>query len=220
MTFRADGRVVEVVHFPGHVNFWCSGEPNWLAPARSPRSWLQQRRWDGMTADRRHTWRTRCTGGTCSACWSQHAVFADDHGHVVIEVLAAKSELFARPLPNREGVRTCERVTSLEIVIVQALAKSRSDIGVEVDIDDHNLRVLVYRLFHSKETGVSYGSSNTRLAIKCSLLCGTSDASQYHALRSHQRRSLIIRNVNSQVEKEKNQATTSASPSSTSMTAV
>lgn len=147
--------------------------------------------WDDMTADRRHTWRTRCTGGTCSACWSQHTVFADDHGHVVIEVLAAKSELFARPLPNREGVRTCERVTSLEIVIVQALAKSRSDIDVEVDIDDHNLRVLVYRLCHSKETGVSYGSSNTCLAAKCSLFCGTSDASQCYALQSHRRRSLV-----------------------------
>ena len=37
MTFRADGCAVEVVHFPGHVNFWCSGEPNWLASARSTR---------------------------------------------------------------------------------------------------------------------------------------------------------------------------------------
>ena len=160
-----------------------------------------------MTADRRHTWRTRCTGGTCSACWSQHAVFADDHGRVVIEVLAANSELFARPLPNREGVRTCERVTSLEIVIVQALAKSRSDIDVdvEVDIDDHNLRVLVYRLCHSKETGVSYGSSNTCLAAKCSLLCGANDASQFYALQSHRRRSHWIRNVDSHVEKKSKQ---------------
>lgn len=34
----------------------------------------------------------------------RHAAFADDDDHVVIEVLAANSELFAWPLPNWEGV--------------------------------------------------------------------------------------------------------------------
>ena len=42
----------------------------------------------------------------------QRMLVATRHGRVVIEVLAANSELFARPLPNREGVRTYERVTS------------------------------------------------------------------------------------------------------------
>lgn len=173
-----------------------------------------------MTADRRHTWRTRCTGGTCSACWSQHAVFAA-HDHVVIEVLAANPDLRrTSPTPlSLSGRCSCQWVTTFVIVAVLALAKSRSDIDVEVDVDDCNLRVLVERLCHSKETGVSYGSCNTCHAIKCSLLCGTSDASQYNALQSHRRRSHWIRNVDNHVEKKK-QATTSASSSSLNMTAV
>lgn len=127
------------------------------------------------------------------------------HDHVVIEVLAANPDLRrTSPTPlSLSGRCSCQWVTTFVIVAVLALAKSRSDIDVEVDVDDCNLRVLVERLCHSKETGVSYGSCNTCHAIKCSLLCGTSDASQYNALQSHRRRSHWIRNVDNHVEKKK-----------------
>jgi hypothetical protein len=49
--------------------------------------------WHGMTAERYHTWRTKCTFGTCSNA-GRHEVFADQN-HVVIEVLAATSEFLA-----------------------------------------------------------------------------------------------------------------------------
>jgi hypothetical protein len=55
----------------------------------------------------------------------QHAVFADQH-HVVIEVLAAIPEHLAGCLPDWAG-----RITILEIVAVQALAKSKNHMDID-----------------------------------------------------------------------------------------